>query len=156
MEVFYSEDDSGYIAVGKDLPGCSAFGKTPADAVTQIQSAISAWRPAAADAGNPIPEPSRPTDEPAALPSGKILLRLPRTLHGSLIERAEYEEVSLNQYLVYLLSYRAAASQMEQIPALISQARFLFPPDFCAPGFSRTTASRCLPMGMSRNGNSRR
>jgi hypothetical protein len=29
VEVFWSDDDEGYIAVVPDLPGCSGFGKTP-------------------------------------------------------------------------------------------------------------------------------
>ena len=36
--------------------------------------------------------------------SGKISLRLPRTLHKELSERAKREGVSLNQYAVYKLA----------------------------------------------------
>jgi predicted RNase H-like HicB family nuclease len=103
IEVFYSEDDGGFIAIAKDLPGCSAFGKTAPEAAAEIQDAIKAWLQAANAAGNPIPEPSRHVDE-TSLPGGKILLRIPRSLHASLIECAKIESVSLNQYLVSVLS----------------------------------------------------
>jgi antitoxin HicB len=108
IEVFYSNEDGGFIAVAKDLPGCSAFGKTPADAAAEIQHAIKAWREAAAAAGNLVPEPSRQENE-LSRPSGKILLRVPRSLHASLIECAKVESVSLNQHLVSVLSMSVGA-----------------------------------------------
>jgi len=36
--------------------------------------------------------------------SGKILLRMPKTLHAHLIAAAKVEGVSLNQYILYKLS----------------------------------------------------
>jgi predicted RNase H-like HicB family nuclease len=101
-QVFYSDDDQGFIAIATDLPGCSAFGDTQEEAVAELRDAIDAWQIAAEKAGNPVPEPSKPQVDD--LPSGKILLRLPRTLHAQLIERAKYENVSLNQHLVFVLT----------------------------------------------------
>jgi antitoxin HicB len=43
VEVFWSDDDEGYIVVVPDLPGCSAFGETPEAAVHEIGGAIEAW-----------------------------------------------------------------------------------------------------------------
>ena len=42
--------------------------------------------------GDPIPKPKRDEDY-----SGKLVLRLPKSLHRELAERAKYENVSLNQ-----------------------------------------------------------
>jgi predicted RNase H-like HicB family nuclease len=110
VELYYSKEDGGYIALARDLPGCSAFGKTQAKALAEIQHAIKAWQSAAAAAKNPIPEPSRlPQNQ---LPSGKVLLRLPRSLHASLIEDAKYDNVSLNQHVVSLLSTGTAVKQI--------------------------------------------
>jgi predicted RNase H-like HicB family nuclease len=107
-EVFFSDEDEGYIALARDLPGCSAFGETQEEALRELQQAIAAWQLAAQSAGNPVPEPSRPAaDHP--LPSGKILLRTPRSLHAALIEAAKRDAVSLNQYLVSVLSASTAA-----------------------------------------------
>ena len=59
--VFWSDEDEGFIAVAPDLPGCSAFGETQADALLQLHDAIRAWVAAARKAGNPIPKPSQPS-----------------------------------------------------------------------------------------------
>jgi antitoxin HicB len=58
IEIFWSEEDEGYIAVVPDLPGCSAWGATPEDAAREAQDAIAAWIEACRAAGDPIPEPS--------------------------------------------------------------------------------------------------
>jgi antitoxin HicB len=107
VDIFYSDEDEGFIALAPDLPGCSAFGETRADAANEIQDAICAWIEAAEKAGNPIPEPSKRGAD--SLPSGKILLRLPRTLHGQLVEQAQREGTSLNQFLLYVITSNTSA-----------------------------------------------
>ena len=59
VDIFYSDEDEGFIALASDLPGCSSFGETRADAANEIQDAICAWIEAAEKAGNPVPEPSK-------------------------------------------------------------------------------------------------
>ena len=44
VEVFWSDEDDGYIAVVPDLPGCSAFGRTPEEAVHEIGDATAFGR----------------------------------------------------------------------------------------------------------------
>ena len=112
IELFFSEEDDGYIAIARDLPGCSAFGKSQVDAVAEIQHAIKAWQQAADAAHNPIPEPSQRDEE--ALPSGRLLLRIPRSLHAALIECAKKEAVSLNQHLVSVLSFSVSTSILRE------------------------------------------
>ncbi len=55
--VFYSDEDKGYIADIPDLPGCSAFGATPVEALEQVEIAKAAWLDAAQAEGKPIPAP---------------------------------------------------------------------------------------------------
>ena len=57
INIFYSEEDEGYIADIPDLPACSAFGQTPAEALAQVEIAKRAWLEAAQAEGKPIPEP---------------------------------------------------------------------------------------------------
>ena len=52
--VFWSSEDEGFIAIAPDLPGCSAFGESQQEALTELQDAIAAWIEAAQSAGNPI------------------------------------------------------------------------------------------------------
>ncbi len=109
VQIFWSDEDDGYIALVPDLPGCSAFGETAEEALRESNNAIEAWLQAAGAAGNPIPKPSQPPLHKKY--SGKILVRIPQTLHGQLAKDAEGEGVSLNQYIVYLLAGRSALRQ---------------------------------------------
>ncbi|MCI0613066.1 type II toxin-antitoxin system HicB family antitoxin [bacterium] len=58
INIFYSEEDEGYIADIPDLVSCSAFGNTQAEALKQVQIAKEAWIEAAKAEGKPIPLPS--------------------------------------------------------------------------------------------------
>jgi predicted RNase H-like HicB family nuclease len=57
INIFYSEEDGGYIADIPDLPNCSAFGDSPAEALAEVQLAKEAWLEAARIEGRPIPLP---------------------------------------------------------------------------------------------------
>jgi predicted RNase H-like HicB family nuclease len=57
INIFHSDEDGGYIAEIPDLPGCSAFGRTPEEAVAEVVVAKQAWVQAATVEGRPIPEP---------------------------------------------------------------------------------------------------
>ena len=58
INVFYSEEDEGYIAIIPDLPRCSAFGETPEEALREIQIAKAGWLEVAQEVGIPIPLPT--------------------------------------------------------------------------------------------------
>jgi predicted RNase H-like HicB family nuclease len=57
INIFYSEEDAGYIADIPDLDSCSAFGATPEEALAEVKRARAAWLEAARAAGKPIPVP---------------------------------------------------------------------------------------------------
>jgi predicted RNase H-like HicB family nuclease len=57
INIFYSNEDGGYIADIPDLQFCSAFGATPEEALHEVLMAKDAWLQAARDSGKPIPEP---------------------------------------------------------------------------------------------------
>ncbi len=71
---------------------------------------VNAPQPEEARAMMRLPAPGDPGEEVALVPmaqpeySGRILVRVPKSLHKRLIERAKVEGVSLNQYILYLLS----------------------------------------------------
>lgn len=57
INIFYSEDDDGYIADIPDLEACSAFGETPDEALREVQQAKKLRLEAARAEGKPVPPP---------------------------------------------------------------------------------------------------
>ena len=57
INIFFSEDDEGFIADIPDLEACSAFGDTPEEALREVLVAKKAWLSAAREAHKPIPRP---------------------------------------------------------------------------------------------------
>jgi antitoxin HicB len=99
VKISFDDQDKVYVAEFFDLPGCSASGDTVEDAYRRAQEAKAEWLRVTLEQGLPIPEPSR-TEEY----SGRILLRLPTSLHGMLSDKSKLHGVSLNQYILHLLS----------------------------------------------------
>jgi len=116
--VFWSDEDGGFIAIAPDLPGSSAFGETEGDAIRELRIAIELGIESHKAVGNPIPQPtdmSKPPDY-----SGRLLLRMPRSLHQLLADEAKREDVSLNQYILYRLS-RGTAGQSDLVAAPVKK-----------------------------------
>ncbi len=57
IEIFYSEEDEGYIAVVPELPGCSAFGESEEVALKEVKIAIDLWIETAKKWNLEIPKP---------------------------------------------------------------------------------------------------
>ncbi len=57
INIFYSEEDEGYIADIPDLKYCSAFGLTEEEALREVLKAKEAWLDAAKKEGKLIAEP---------------------------------------------------------------------------------------------------
>ena len=57
INVFYREEDEGYIADIPDLKYCSAFSDTVEEAVHELLKAKAAWLETAKAEGKPIPIP---------------------------------------------------------------------------------------------------
>src|SRR3954454_18016222 len=92
-------DEAGpWRAVVEELPGCEVRGSTPADATARIPAALADWVATAQADGREIPEP-----RDARNYSGRLLLRMSRSLHSELALAAERDQVSLNAYINYLL-----------------------------------------------------
>ena len=43
IETFWSEEDNTYLCLTPDLPGCSAAGNTPLEAIQEMQDAMASW-----------------------------------------------------------------------------------------------------------------
>lgn len=57
INLFFSEEDGGYIADIPDLAHCSAFGATPEAALRELKKAKRAWFAAAKAEGKSVPRP---------------------------------------------------------------------------------------------------
>ena len=57
INIFYSNDDEGYIADIPDLKNCSAFGSTPNEALQQVLIAQKLWLEEARSINANIPSP---------------------------------------------------------------------------------------------------
>lgn len=55
--IYWSDEDSVFVAEVPELPGCGAHGDTRDEALRQIEQAIDNWLNAAREIGHPIPVP---------------------------------------------------------------------------------------------------
>lgn len=108
--VLIPEAEGGYSAYISEFEGCFAEGESADEALSNLESTALAWIEAEQDAGRTIPDARNQMEY-----SGKVLLRLPKTLHGQLVRQASNEGVSLNQYLVHKLSTGADEGQITQV-----------------------------------------
>ncbi|WP_029687553.1 type II toxin-antitoxin system HicB family antitoxin [Thermoanaerobacter sp. A7A] len=97
------EDGGGYLAIVPRLHGCISDGETPEDALKNVQDAIKCWIKTAKEKGKKIPPEEEYREESEH--SGKLLLRIPKSMHKTLSEMAEEEGVSLNNLIQNLLSF---------------------------------------------------
>jgi antitoxin HicB len=98
------EETGSYTAVILEFPGCIAQGDAPQEAYEHLENAAKEWIEAALDLKQEIPSPSQSLSF-----GGKILVRLPKSLHRQLVLFAEREGVSLNQFIVSTLSEKIGA-----------------------------------------------
>lgn len=82
-----------------ELPECKGRGRTAEEAMAAARASMTAWLESAIDSDREIPEPRS-----AASHSGRLLLRMPRTLHAELTRASEREGVSLNQFITDVLA----------------------------------------------------
>ena len=57
INIFYSDEDEGFIADIPDLKFCSAFGETPEKALAEVLIVQKLWLEAAKETNREIPEP---------------------------------------------------------------------------------------------------
>lgn len=95
-------DDDGYIVEFPDIQYCVGTGDTVEEAIKDAMIAKEQWIKAAHENGITIPLPS--VQEEKEEYSGRISLRIPKSLHKMVIETAKKEGVSANQFLSHLIS----------------------------------------------------
>ncbi|MBI2909642.1 MAG: toxin-antitoxin system HicB family antitoxin [Chloroflexi bacterium] len=100
MTVKYRPEQGGYYVAGYvELPDLTMTGNTPEEAVKELLIEKPEWFETCLKLGVNIPPPVEPQKS-----SGKIVLRMPPSMHESLIRVAQLEGVSLNQYMLTALA----------------------------------------------------
>ena len=112
-----ADELGGYVIVFPDLPGCLTQIETIDELPAMSEEVRHLWIEGEYEDGAEIPEPSYPEEY-----SGKFNLRIPRSLHRELAESAEDQGVSLNQYVLMLLSRNDALARVERRVDSLSHA----------------------------------
>jgi len=98
MRKLTAEEGGGWFAEIPLLTGCMSDGDTPEETIANINDAKKCWIETSMELGRSIPEPT--TDDY----SGQLRVRMPKSLHRTLVEKAKEENISLNQYINYHLA----------------------------------------------------
>ncbi len=85
----------------RELPDLAEYGDTFEETYALAIDAIETTAEVFTGKGKPMPVPQEVADDY----SGRVTLRLPKSLHRALAESAGEEGVSLNQHLVNILAY---------------------------------------------------
>jgi antitoxin HicB len=98
-------DGGGFMFTMPDIPGVLADGATELQAIGDGKEAFIATVSAMIDMGQEVPAPTfNVQDFSPASASGKVLARLPRSMHLQLTARAKTEGVSLNSLVLALIA----------------------------------------------------
>ena len=111
--VVVPDPDRGFAARIQEFPGCFAEGESLEEAYENLESAAEAWIQACLDTGVGVPPPAESHTH-----SGKVLLRLPKSLHRRAAEAAAADNTSLNQFLVAAVAERLGATRAPEQAAL--------------------------------------
>ena len=85
----------------RELPDLAEYADTAEEAYALAIDAIATTADVLTERGKSMPPPLEPVDDW----SGRVTLRLPRSLHRLLSETADDEGCSLNQHIVNVLNY---------------------------------------------------
>ncbi|MGA2158698.1 MAG: type II toxin-antitoxin system HicB family antitoxin [Dehalococcoidia bacterium] len=96
-----------YVARVIELPGLIMTGDTPDEALAELEDEKPEFIELYLKLGNKMPKPLKTGHY-----SGKVVLRLPSSVHEELARMAAMEGVSLNQYMVSALSKQVGREEV--------------------------------------------
>lgn len=103
--VVIPDPEGGFAARIQEFPGCLAEGESLEQAYENLESAAKAWIQTCLETGVRVPPPAESRTH-----SGKVLLRLPKSLHRRAAEAAAADSTSLNQFVVAAVAERLGAT----------------------------------------------
>ncbi len=113
------EPGVGVFARVVELPGCVTQGDTEEEALAMIREAMRLWIEVALEDGDPIPLPRQQHSY-----SGRISLRMPKSLHEQVAREAEFEGVSINQFIVTTLKGAVTSRKAVRLAVRIAHGMF--------------------------------
>lgn len=102
-------EHGGYVILFPDLPGCMTQVRTLDEVGPMAEEIRLLWIETAYEMGQDIPPPSVPEEY-----SGRLHVRLPKSLHGALARAAERDGLSLNTHICALLARNDALGSVER------------------------------------------
>ncbi|MBI5833698.1 MAG: type II toxin-antitoxin system HicB family antitoxin [Armatimonadetes bacterium] len=112
-----AEEDEPFVARAIDFGGVVGVGGSPEEAEADLRAALADMIEHMEDLGQPVPEP-------LSSYSGTFSVRVPRSLHVALVQRAKAEGISINAEVTYLLTQalRDYSSGVSASPPLSERA----------------------------------
>jgi predicted RNase H-like HicB family nuclease len=105
------DGDGFFSAEISEFPGCVAVGTSAVEALTNLEEVAESWLESAIANGQAIPNPEEEPDY-----SGKLVLRLPKSLHATVSHAASKDGVSLNAYLCTAIAHYVGFSEASRMP----------------------------------------
>jgi antitoxin HicB len=109
--VVVPESDGTFRAEITEFPGCIAVGDTAAEALANLEDVAISWLEATLAKGQHVPEPIDSSGF-----SGKLVLRLAKSLHKRAAYAAKHDAVSLNHFIVNCIAEQVG---MRSVPTMI-------------------------------------
>jgi Uncharacterized protein encoded in hypervariable junctions of pilus gene clusters len=105
------EEHEFWVVESTELNGCAAQADTLDEALKEFEIVEQEWLETAAEFNVPIPEQRI---EELNLYSGKLSLRLPKTMHKQIAKEAEKDGVSINNYICLTLAEKIGKKSLPQ------------------------------------------
>ncbi len=107
-----------YVGTVLELPDVEVYEDSFEQAYSALVCIIESLKEAADSQGRTFPSPSIQATEC----SGRVTLRMPKSIHYRCVEMASNEDVSLNQYLLSIISEAIGErTQKARVPIIIAQ-----------------------------------
>ena len=106
-KILVSDPNGGYTAHVLEFPGCLAEGDTADEAIRALDEAMEDWIEEVIESGRTVPEPLESQGF-----SGRLVLRLPKSIHRQASLSAQIDGVSLNQWIVEAIGERLGVEKV--------------------------------------------
>jgi antitoxin HicB len=116
--IILPEADATFRVEIMEFPGCIATGDSAPETLAILEEVARSWLVAALGSGQNIPEPIENNNDF----SGRLVLRIPKSLHKKAAWVAEREGVSLNQFITTSLSESVGERNLSAYSVFVSSS----------------------------------